>query len=114
MPGWPPNWGAAGTLRVLGGYQRSRDFARSRVSSVEYAPGTLPTEVVPLITDHPTLAFGGVRLDRNAANGRRLVVEAGAMAKEGQVSLTSLGRYQASDQTFPWLRASYESPAGTC
>ena len=26
------------------------------------------------------------------------------------MSLTSLGRYQASDQTFPWLRASYESP----
>ncbi len=102
--------GSGWYLRVLGGYQRSRDFALSRVSSVEYAPGTLPTEVVPLITDHATLAFGGVRLDRNAANGRRLVVEAGAMAKEGQVSLTSLGRYQASDQTFPWLRASYESP----
>ena len=39
--------GSRSHLKVTGGYQRSEDFTRSRVSSVEYAPGLLPPEVIP-------------------------------------------------------------------
>jgi iron complex outermembrane receptor protein len=102
--------GSGWYMKVLGGYQRSRDFARSRVSSVEYAPGRLPTEAVPLVNDHAQLTFGSVRVDRQTSDGRRLVVEAGTMKKDGQVQITSLGRYQATDQQFPWARAAWQSP----
>jgi outer membrane receptor protein involved in Fe transport len=31
------------------------------------------------------------------------------VSKEGQVSLTGLGRYQATDSTFPWVRSAFQS-----
>lgn len=96
-------------LKALGGYQRSGDFARSRVGSVEYAPGVLKAEAIPLVRDRPTLAFGSVRLDKQLKNGANWLVEGGTLAKEGQITLTELGRYQATDSTFPWVRTAFRS-----
>lgn len=95
-------------FKALGGYQRSADFARSRVTSVEYAPGLLPTESIPLARDRAELTFGSVRVDRRLKSGT-VIVEGGTVSKAGQVTLTSLGRYQATDSTFPWVRAAFQS-----
>jgi outer membrane cobalamin receptor len=50
--------------KVLGGFQRSRDFTLSRVSSVEYAPGVLPREAVAPPLDRYQSASGSLRLDK--------------------------------------------------
>lgn len=100
-------------VKALGGYQQSDDFAQSRVTSVEYAPGRLPTEAVPLSGDRAELAYGSARLDRRFAAGGLLTVEGGTAWKKGQVSLTSLGRYQATGSRFPWARGGFTSPNWT-
>ena len=97
-------------FKAVGGYQRSADFARSRVTSVEYAPGVLPMEVVPLARDRPELGFGSVRLDRRLENGGTFIVEGGTASKTGQVSATNLGREQWLDSAFPWVRGAFQSP----
>lgn len=97
-------------LKALGGYQRSRDFARSRVGSVEYAPGLLAPEAIPLVRDRAELMFASARVDKQFKGGGSWLIEGGTLAKEGQVSLTGLGRYQATDSTFPWVRTAFRSP----
>lgn len=100
-------------LKAIGGYQRSSDFAESRSSSVEYAPDRLRLEAVPLSADKPELAYGSARLDRRLASGGLITAEGGTAWKRGQVSLTSLGRYQATGSTFPWARGAFESSTWT-
>jgi outer membrane receptor protein involved in Fe transport len=100
-------------LKALGGYQRSDDFAQSRNTSVEYAPDRLQLEAVPLSGDKAELAYGSARIDRRFASGGLLTAEGGTAWKRGQVSLTSLGRYQATGSTFPWARGAFESPRWT-
>lgn len=96
-------------FKALGGYQRAADFARSRNESVEYAPDLLQTEAVPLVRDRTELAYGSLRVDKDLTNGRTIVVEGGTVSKAGQVTLTNLGRYQATDSSFPWVRGAFHS-----
>lgn len=96
-------------FKALGGFQRSADFAVSRVTGVEYAPGLLPLEVVPLVGGHPRLAYGTARLDKHFGGDERLALEAGTSHKRGQITLTNLGRYQATGSDFPWARAEYRT-----
>ncbi len=95
-------------VKALGGYQRAADFARSRNESVEYAPDLLHMEAVPLVRDRTELAYGSVRVDKTLTSGT-IVVEGGTVSKEGQVTLTNLGRYQATDSSFPWVRGAFRS-----
>ena len=97
-------------FKAVGGYLGSDDFSVSRDERVEYAPGRLPLEVVPLASDRLHVAYGSARLDRHVAGGGRLELEGGTTYKEGPVTLTNLGRFQATDTYFPWLRARFQSP----
>ena len=102
-------FGSWGFFKVAGGYQRSGDFARSRVDSVEYAPGTLPLEFIPLPREHLTVAYGSARVDRPFANGTRLVAEGGTTHTAGHVNTTNLGRYQNDSLHQPWARVEFTS-----
>ena len=101
--------GGWGFYKVAGGYQRSGDFARSRVGTTEYAPGELPLEFIPLASDHVTLAYGTARVDRPFPNGTRLVAEGGTARTEDSVSTTNLGRYQTESLDQPWGRVEFTS-----
>ena len=102
--------GAGWYFKALGGYQRAADFARSRNTSVEYAPGLLPPEAVPLVRTRTEIAYGNVRVDKEMTNGSTIVIEGGTVSKAGQITLTNLGRYQATDSAFPWVRGAFHSP----
>jgi outer membrane receptor protein involved in Fe transport len=99
--------GSSTYFRVMGGAQHSGDFARSRVTSVEYEPARLPHEVVPLAQDHVSLFYASARVDRPFANGSLLVVEGGTSHSEGHVSTTNLGRYQTEGMNQPWARGQF-------
>ena len=96
-------------IKAIGGYQRSGGFAVSRVDSVEYAPGRLALEAVPLATDLSHIAYGSARVDKHFATGDALVLEAGTSSKDGPLTITNLGRFQATDATFPWARVDYRA-----
>ncbi len=104
--------------RVVGGYQNSEDFARSRNVSVEYtAPCTasgqtncLPREARPLALDQVDIMFGGLRLDHHFANTNVLTVEGGYSTLEGPVFQTGIGRVQVTDVERPWARVNYNMP----
>ena len=51
-------------LKAVGGYHRSGDFTRSRVETTEYAPATLPRDLVAPTLDKVRLSFGSVRIDK--------------------------------------------------
>jgi iron complex outermembrane receptor protein len=53
-------------LKGIGGYHRSSDFTRSRVDTAEYAPATMPRDLVAprLGSDQDQLEFGAVRVDK--------------------------------------------------
>jgi outer membrane receptor protein involved in Fe transport len=96
-------------FKAVGGYLGSGDFAVSRDRRAEYAAGRLPLEVVPLSSDRLHIAYGSARLDRHLGTGDRIELEGGTTYKEGPVTLTNLGRYQATDTHFPWLRGRFQS-----
>ncbi|MBK5297360.1 MAG: TonB-dependent receptor [Vicinamibacteria bacterium] len=98
-------------FKVVGGYLQSADFAESRVDGVEYEPALLAREVVPLPLDRLHVAYGSGRVDKHLGSGATLVMEGGMAYKEGPVTLTNLGRYQALDVRFPWARGEYRSSA---
>ncbi len=89
------------SYRVSGALQQSRDFARSRVSSVEYAG--LANEVIPLPDETIRLMSGSVRVDR-ATGGRLVTLEGGASRAQGVTAVTSLGRSFSTDVRRPWAR----------
>jgi len=93
--------------KVVGGYQRSGGFAESRVDGVEYAPGQLAREAVPLASDVSHIAYGSIRVDKQFDRGDTLVMEAGTSSKDGPLTITNLGRYQATDATYPWVRVDF-------
>jgi outer membrane receptor protein involved in Fe transport len=97
-------------FKVLGGYLQSDDFAVSRVGSVEYAPGDLPMEAIPIPEDRLKIAYGSGRVDKRLSASATLAMEGGYTYKEGPVTVSSLGRYQSLDMRFPWARAEYRSP----
>jgi iron complex outermembrane receptor protein len=98
---------ASTAFKVTGGYYRSHDFARSRVSSVDY-PG-LPPEVIPLPRDTIESVFGTARLDRTFASGRTGTIEFGTTQVKGLTTVTSAGRTQATENHRPWARGAYQS-----
>jgi len=97
-------------FKVSGGYQRSGDFTRSRVSSVEYAPGVLPLEAIAPPLDHYESWFGTVRFDKYFGGARALTVETGTAQFEGTTNVSDLGRVQQTDVARPWVRVNMNAP----
>ncbi|HEV7240307.1 MAG TPA: TonB-dependent receptor [Thermoanaerobaculia bacterium] len=101
--------------RLVGGYQQSGDFARSRNATVEYttpcasaaATNCLRREAVPLQMDEVNIRFGGLRLDKHFANTNVLTAEGGYSTIEGPVFQTGIGRVQVTDVERPWFRLNY-------
>jgi len=104
--------------RVVGGYQNSGDFARSRNAVVEYlAPCTtavttncLPREARALALEEVDIKFGGLRLDHHFANTNVLTLEGGYSTLEGPVFQTGIGRVQVTDVERPWARVNFNMP----
>jgi iron complex outermembrane receptor protein len=104
--------------RVVGGYQQSDDFARSRNLTVEYTTPCATTasinclrrEAVPLALDEVNIRFGGLRLDKHFANTSVLTAEGGYSTIEGPVFQTGIGRVQVTDVERPWMRLNYNLP----
>jgi outer membrane receptor protein involved in Fe transport len=99
-------WGneRAGFWRANAGYQKSRDFLRSRVGGAEYGEGQLPPEIVAPPQDEVTLWSGALRYERDLMPGLALVAEAGTGAIEGSAVVTGVGRLQRQDVERPWAR----------
>lgn len=94
--------------RVVGGYQSSDDFSRSRnlpAAQLEYA-GLRP-EARPLELDEVQIRFGGLRLDKLFENSSALTFEGGYSTIEGPVFQTGIGRVQVTDVERPWFRTNY-------
>jgi outer membrane receptor for ferrienterochelin and colicins len=104
--------------RVVGGYQQSDDFSRSRQATVEYTTPCATTgqinclrrEAVPLALDEVNIRFGGLRIDKHFANTDVLTAEAGYSTIEGPVFQTGIGRVQVTDVERPWVRLNYNMP----
>ena len=104
--------------RVVGGFQQSDDFTRSRTTTAEYSVlcsasgqvNCLPREARPLALDEVNIRFGGLRLDKHFANTGILTLEGGYSTIEGPVFQTGIGRVQVTDVERPWFRANYNLP----
>ena len=97
-------------LKVLGGYERSRDFTQSRVSSVEYEPELLPREAIAPPLDRYQSGFGSLRVDKYFDGDRVMTVEGGASTFEGTTNVSDLGRVQQTDVARPWIRFNLNAP----
>jgi iron complex outermembrane receptor protein len=101
--------------RVIGGYQNSSDFTRSRNVAPDYTvfctttgqTNCLRREPAPLALTEDTIKFGGARLDRNFADTSALTLEAGYATLEGPTFQTGIGRVQVTDVAHPWGRVNY-------
>jgi outer membrane receptor for ferrienterochelin and colicins len=92
--------------RLVGGYQQSDDFTRSRnvpLAQLEY-PG-LRQEPAPLALDRDEIKFGGLRVDTNV-----LTLEGGYAKLEGPTFQTGIGRVQVTDVAHPWGRVNFNMP----
>lgn len=104
--------------RLVGGYQQSDDFSRSRHQTVEYTTPCATTadtnclrrEAVPLALDEVNVRFGGLRFDKHFANTDVLTAEGGYSTIEGPVFQTGIGRVQVTDVERPWFRLNYNMP----
>ncbi len=104
--------------RVVGGYQHSDDFARSRNVAPEYtvfcggavATNCLPREVRALALEEVDIKFGGLRFDKHFANSNVLTLEGGYSTLEGPVFQTGIGRVQVTDVERPWARVNFNMP----
>lgn len=98
--------------RIVGGYQQSDDFSRSRNVTGEYsvlcasagAVNCLPRELVPLARDEVNVKFGGLRFDHHTATDAVITAEGGYSTIEGPVFQTGIGRVQVTDVERPWTR----------
>ena len=97
-------------LKGVGGYQRSGDFTRSRVTTAEYAPATLPPDLVAPSLEKRLLSFGSVRIDKYMTPERLLTFELGTSHQEGPVKVSPVGRVQATDVDSPWFRVNLAAP----
>ena len=110
--------GAEWYYRVVGGYQQSDDFARSRNATVEYTSvcanaaqiNCLRREAVPLALDEVNIRFAGLRFDKHFANTDVFTAEGGYSTIEGPVFQTGIGRVQVTDVERPWMRLNYNMP----
>jgi len=97
-------------LKAIGGYHRSGDFTQSRVDTVEYAPATLPHDLVAPTLDKVRLSFGAIRVDKYTTPERLLTFEFGTAHEEGPVTMTAIARTQANDVDQPWFRFNVAAP----
>ncbi len=95
--------GENGFFKLYGSREESDDFSRSRVDSVEYSPGLLPMEAVPVPGDPTSLTSLGLRYDTDFG-GSSLSVESGWSEVEDAVILTGVGRLGEISLEFPWAR----------
>ncbi|HWM93572.1 MAG TPA: TonB-dependent receptor [Thermoanaerobaculia bacterium] len=103
-------------MKVVGGYQQSDDFTRSRNTQVEYSTfcattsqtNCLRREAVPLDLDEAKIGFGGLRFDKYFGSSA-LTVEGGTAQLEGPTFLTGIGRVQVTDVTRPWTRVNFNT-----
>ena len=103
--------------KLVGGFQQSEDFTRSRNQSVEYSTlcatagqiNCLRREAVPLDLDEGEIGFGGVRLDHYFTDNRLLTIEGGTASLEGPTFLTGIGRVQVTDVQRPWFRTNFST-----
>jgi len=101
--------------RLVGGYQQSDDYTRSRNATAEYstlcaatgAINCLPREAVPLALEEANIRFGGLRADKHFANSNVFTAEGGYSTIEGPTFQTGIGRVQVTDVERPWARLNY-------
>lgn len=117
--GWAGNFGNDWFARVSAGALQGDDFAQSRVdangngvldipSEGEYAGVNL--ELQPLVRDENEAYWASVRLDKHFESGPTLSLEAGtAEFKAGGVSVTGIGRVQATESERPYFRFNLNS-----
>jgi iron complex outermembrane receptor protein len=96
--------------KVIGGFQQSGDFAQSRDGQVEYAPGLLPMEVVPLAFQRDRIGFGSVRFDKYFRKADLVTFEGGTTNMSGPITVTGDGRTQAGNVNRPWARFNVALP----
>lgn len=114
---WATGFGNDWYAKLVGGYQQSDDFTRSRNQTVEYsrfcgpadAADCLRREAVPLGLFEDEIAFGGVRLDKYFGN-HVLTLEGGTATLEGPTFQTGIGRVQVTEADRPWTRVNFNSP----
>ncbi|MFL6232157.1 MAG: TonB-dependent receptor domain-containing protein [Thermoanaerobaculia bacterium] len=103
--------------RLVGGYQQSDDFTRSRNQTVEYSTictsaaqtNCLRREARPLALDQAKIGYGGLRFDRYFADNRALTVEGGTASLEGPTFVTGIGRVEVTDVNRPWGRINFNT-----
>lgn len=103
--------------KLVGGFQQSDDYTRSRNARVEYSTfctsagqtNCLRREAVPLRLTEGEIAFGGLRFDKYFAESHILTLEGGTANLEGPTFLTGIGRVQVTDVQRPWFRANWNT-----
>jgi outer membrane receptor for ferrienterochelin and colicins len=103
--------------KLVGGFQQSDDYTRSRNTRVEYSrfcttagqTDCLRREAVPLRLTEGEIFFGGLRLDKYFAESHLLTLEGGTANLEGPTFLTGIGRVQVTDVQRPWFRANWNT-----
>jgi len=114
---WAGGLGNDFYLKLVGGYQKSDDFTRSRNTRVEYSTfctstgqtNCLRREAVPLELDEAKIGFGGLRLDKYFGGGAVMTIEGGTAQLEGPTFLTGIGRVQVTDVSRPWTRFNFNT-----
>jgi iron complex outermembrane receptor protein len=109
--------GAGWYGRLVGGYQQSDDFTRSRNQSVEYSTicasaaqtNCLRREARALAVDRAKIGYGGLRFDRYFQENQVLTIEGGTASLEGPTFLTGIGRVQVTDVNRPWTRINFNT-----
>jgi outer membrane receptor for ferrienterochelin and colicins len=113
---WAGGFGNDYYVKVVGGYQQSDDFTRSRNTQVEYSTfcattsqtNCLRREAVPLDLDEAKIGFAGLRLDKYFGSSV-LTIEGGTAQLEGPTFLTGIGRVQVTDVSRPWTRVNFNT-----
>jgi outer membrane receptor for ferrienterochelin and colicins len=113
---WAGGFGNDFYIKVVGGYQQSDDFTRSRNQSVEYSrfctttgqTNCLRREARALALDEAQIGFGGLRLDKYFGSSV-LTIEGGTAQLEGPTFLTGIGRVQVTDVSRPWTRFNFNT-----
>lgn len=114
---WAGSLGNDFFLKLVGGYQQSDDFTRSRNTRVEYSTfctstgqtNCLRREAVPLDLEEAKIGFGGLRLDKYFGGGAVMTIEGGTAQLEGPTFLTGIGRVQVTDVSRPWTRFNFNT-----
>lgn len=102
---WAGGSDRSGFAKLVGGWQESDDFLRSRVGGAEYGGGTLPAEAIAPPRDRVELGSGAVRWERDLGTRWTLDLGGGRERLEGTSAVTGLGRLQRQRVDRTWGRA---------